>query len=67
MIHVNDLVRPKTRLPDDPRSQGFGIVIHAHWTRGNYAGPVDQTITVVWPNVGVQEKWSASGLEVINE
>ena len=61
MIHVNDLVRLKTKLLEDVRTHGVGIVVHVQ------SAPISQTVTVLWPHIGEQEKWSAEGLEVIGE
>ena len=60
MIQVNSLVRLKVRLPEDLRANDIGIVTHISGNLGN------ETVTVLWPLGGTEEKWSITGLEVIN-
>ena len=61
MIYANDLVRMITRLPEDPRSKDIGIVLHVS------GSPGDETVTVLWPAVGTEERWSITGLEAFHE
>ena len=62
MIHLSDLVKIKEHPPrrQDARLGWIGIVTSVR------SSAVGQTITVLWPEKGLEESWTAEALEVVS-
>ena len=62
MIHIKDLVRIRQGCgKKDPRSGWIGIVTSVS------SSAVGQTITILWPQAGLEERRTADALEVLSE
>ena len=63
MIHIKDLVkiRQGEEWVGDPRGDWIGIVTSVS------SSAVGQTITILWPQAGLEERWTADALEVLSE
>jgi len=61
VIHLSDLVKIKENPPRHRGRQAWiGIVTDVR------SSAVGQTITVLWPEEGLEESWTAEALEVVS-